>query len=59
MNGQYDLKALDEKIQQLRTTAEEIDKLGAGIEAVKRNIVRILASTKMLEINISDVREVL
>jgi hypothetical protein len=59
MNGQYDLKALDEKIKQLRKTAEEIDKLGEGIEAVKRNIVRVLSSTKMLEINISDVRMVL
>jgi hypothetical protein len=59
VNGQYDLKALDEKIKQLRTTAEEIDILGEGIEAVKRNVVRILASTKMLEINISDIREVL
>jgi hypothetical protein len=59
VNGQYDLKALDKKIKQLRTTAEEIDNLGEGIEAVKRNVVRILASTKMLEINISDVREVL
>ena len=54
-----DLEALDEKIRELRRTAEEIDKLGEGIEAVKRNIVRVLSSTKMLEINISDVRAVL
>jgi len=54
-----DLEALDEKIRELRRTAEEIDKLGEGIEAVKRNIVRVLASTKMLEINICDVRAVL
>ena len=59
MSVQYDLNALDEKIKTLRKTAEEIDQLGDGIEAVKRNVVRILASTKMLEINICDVKEIL
>jgi hypothetical protein len=57
MSAQYDLNALDEKIKILRKTAEEIDQLGDGFEAVKRNVVRILASTKMLEINICDVKE--
>jgi len=56
---EYDLKTLDEKIKTLRKTAEEIDQLGEGIEAVKRNVKRILASTKMLEINICDVKEIL
>ena len=56
---QYDLNALDEKIKLLRRTAEEINAMGDGIEAVKRNVVRILASTKMLEINVSDVKEFL
>ena len=55
----YDLNTLDEKIKTLRKTAEEINKLGEGIEAVKRNVKRILASTKMLEINICDVKEIL
>ena len=59
MNTRYDLKTMDEKIQALRALAVEIDQLGEGIEAVKRNVVRILASTRMLEINICDVREVL
>ena len=59
MSAQYDLKTLDKKIRALRKTAEEIDQLGEGIEAVKRNVVRILASTKMLEINICDVKEIL
>ncbi len=58
MSAQYDLKAMDEKIRALRDLAVEIDRLGEGIEAVKRNVVRILASTKMLEINICDLREV-
>lgn len=57
--SEYDLKALDEKIKTLRKTAEEIDQLGEGIEAVKRNIVRILASARMLELNICDVKEIM
>jgi hypothetical protein len=59
METDKNLVALDERIRELRRAAEEIAVLGEGIEAVKRNVVRILASTKMLEINISDVREVL
>jgi hypothetical protein len=55
---QYDIKTMDEKIKLLRKTAEELDELGDGIEAVKKNIVRLLSSTKMLELNISDLREV-
>lgn len=59
MDIEKDLERLDVKIKELRRTAEEIGTLGEDIEAVKRNIVRILASTKMLEINISDVREII
>jgi hypothetical protein len=58
VDKQYDLKKMDERIKELRSTAEEINRLGEGIEAVKRNVDRILASTRMLEINISDVLEV-
>ena len=59
MNNNYNLEAIDDKIKELRKTAEELNKLGEGIEAVKRNMVRILASTKMLEINISDIRGII
>jgi hypothetical protein len=55
---QYDIKTMDEKIKLLRKTAEELNELGDGIEAVKKNIVRLLSSTKMLELNICDLREV-
>jgi hypothetical protein len=59
MGKQYDLNALDQKIKELRKTVEEIRELGDGIEAVNRNVVRILASTKMLEINICDLAGIL
>jgi len=59
VSTQYKIKEMDEKIQLLRKTAEELMTLGGDIEAVKKNLVRLLASTKMLELNISDARELL
>ncbi len=56
MEKKYDISKLDEKIKTLRKIAEEIKEAGSEIEAVKRNINRVLASTKMLEINICDVK---
>jgi hypothetical protein len=56
MEKKYDITKLDEKIKTLRKIAEEIKEAGSEIEAVKRNINRGLASTKMLEINICDVK---
>ena len=59
VSAQYKIKEMDEKIQLLRKTAEELMALGGEIEAVKKNLVRLLASTKMLELNISDVKNLL
>jgi len=50
---------MDRKIKLLRSTAEELMALAGDIEAVKKNLVRLLASTRMLELNISDAKEVL
>jgi hypothetical protein len=49
------LRALDRKIQDLKQTAQELQTMGAGIPSVERNVVRILASIKMLELNVSDI----
>jgi hypothetical protein len=46
---------LNEKIQAIKQAATELKELSGGIQAVDRNADRILASVKMLEINISDV----
>ena len=51
------LKELDQSIQQMRQIAEGLKSKAGGIQAVERNINRILASIKMLELNISDVCE--
>lgn len=55
--NQNDFKEIDKKIRQLRKAAEEVMALGGQIEAVKRNTKRILASVKMLEINICDLSD--
>ena len=49
-----DLKKIDEKIQLMKRTAEELNRQGEFFPALARNSVRILASIKMLEINVSD-----
>jgi hypothetical protein len=47
-----------EKIQVLKKTAVELKRISGGIQAVDRNVDRILASIKMLEINISDLADI-
>ena len=59
MKGKDKINEMDVKIKEIRKTAEELMNLGKDIEAVKKNLVRLLASTKMLELNISDLKEVL
>lgn len=49
------LTKMDEKIQTIKEAALELKEMSGGIQAVDRNVDRILASTKMLEINVSDV----
>ncbi len=52
-----ELKKLDTRIRAIRKAAQELKKLSGGIPAVDRNADRILASVKMLEINVSDLLE--
>jgi hypothetical protein len=53
------LKEMDKKIQAIKKAALELKEISGGIEAVDRNADRILTSAKMLEINVSDVLEIL
>ena len=55
MVEEYKIGDMAEKIQILKQTATELKRISGGIQAVDRNVDRILASIKMLEINISDV----
>jgi hypothetical protein len=52
---QFDLNEIDSKIQMMKKTAEELALAGENFPAIARNIVRISAGIKMLEINISDI----
>jgi hypothetical protein len=49
-----DLRKMDGCIAELRQAAESLEQAGAGFPAVQRNVKRILASVKMLEINVSE-----
>ncbi len=51
------LRKIDTRIKAIKKAAHELKTFGAGIPAVERNAHRILASVKMLEINISDLLE--
>ncbi len=54
---QPDLKQINSKIQLMKSTARDLKALGINFPALTRNLVRIEASLKMLEINISDLVE--
>ncbi|MGQ9645547.1 MAG: hypothetical protein ACUVWO_03285 [Thermodesulfobacteriota bacterium] len=49
-----EIKKLDTRVKAIKKAAQELKKISGGIQAVDRNVERILASVKMLEINISD-----
>jgi len=48
-----------ELIEQIRHVVEELKEKSGPIQAVERNLDRILANIKMLELNVSDVKELL
>ncbi len=55
MAQEYDIKGMAKKIQAIKETAIELKNMSGGIQAVDKNVDRILSSVKMLEINISDI----
>ena len=56
MENHRKIEEMDERIQKMRQLAEELREEGRGIQAVERNVDRILASIRILELNVSDVR---
>lgn len=50
-----EMNRIDKRIKVIKKAAQELRELYEDIPAVERNAARILASVKMLEINISDV----
>ena len=55
MRQQNDLAEMDVKIQTMKKAALELQTMGNQFPAVSRNVLRILSSIKMLELNISDI----
>ena len=54
MTEEYDIKGMADKIQALKQTAMELKAMSGGIQAVDRNVDRILTSVRMLEINVGE-----
>ena len=59
MVKEYKIVDMAGKIQLLKKTATELKRISGGIQAVDRNVDRIQANIKMLEISISDVAGIL
>lgn len=59
MTQAYDIKGMADKIKALKQNAVELKAMSSGIQAVDRNVDRILACVRMLEINVVDVAEIL
>jgi len=57
VNPQIDLDKINDHIVLMKQAAEELNRLGKNFPALARNTVRILASVKMLEINVSDIMD--
>jgi hypothetical protein len=58
MAEQYDIKAMAAKVRALRRNAEALKEISGGMQAVDRNVDRILANVRMLEIDVCDVAEI-
>jgi len=55
METSFDLNEMNDQIQRLKAAAENLGRMGDQFPALSRNISRIQAGIKMLELNISDV----
>ncbi|MCF8142779.1 MAG: hypothetical protein K9N21_02545 [Deltaproteobacteria bacterium] len=54
MSEHIDMKAMNARILALKKIATELNQMADDFPAIARNTARILSSTKMLEINLSD-----
>jgi hypothetical protein len=55
METPFNLRELDDHIRRMKSEALELKEKGKNFPALARNTARLLASIKMLELNISDV----
>ncbi len=57
MNAKNDLSQINAKIRLMQDTAQDLNRLGQDFPALTHNVARILASIKMLELNVTDIVE--
>ena len=57
MAEEYKVKEMAEKIRAIKKSATELQQVSGGIQAVQKNVDRIMACVKMLEIDISDIED--
>jgi hypothetical protein len=50
----HDFKKMDDEVRHIKASAEKLCRMGENFPALDRNVQRILASVKMLELNICD-----
>ena len=58
MSAQIDIEKIDRNITTMKKAAKELAQMGHDFPALKRNTARILASIKMLELNVSDIIDI-
>ena len=54
----YKIKEMAQEIATIKEAALELQRISNNIQAVDKNVDRMLACIKMLEINISDISEI-
>ena len=59
MENEIDLEGMAQRIAAIRENAAQLKEMSGGIQAVDKNADRILSSVKMLEINVSDIVDIL
>ena len=59
MPNDYDINGMVDKIKALKQTVTELRQISGGIIAVERNTERMLASIRVLELDICDVADIL
>ncbi|MEW5922278.1 MAG: hypothetical protein AB1796_15320 [Bacillota bacterium] len=59
LSAQIDLREMDAIIKEVKAGILKLMELSGGMQCVDRNCERILAGIKMLEINVSDLQDVM
>ena len=54
----WDVSKMAKAIADIKAAAVELQRMSGGIQAVDRNVEHILASVKLLELNISDLVDI-